>query len=114
MHSETPPPVMTVPASTTLACNPANGEVTWQVPFVAATTGITGKPLEAVFQVANTPAVNEVPIEEVIKVLIGTGVGRMEAMKTVARERGLSKREVYKLMSGPAGPKAKPGETGRN
>jgi DNA-binding phage protein len=29
----------------------------------------------------------------------------MEAMKTVARERGLSKREVYKLMSGPAGPK---------
>ncbi len=56
---------------------------------------------------ALTPEVNDVPIEEVIEVLIGTGVGRMEAMKTVARERGLSKREVYKLMSGPAGPKAK-------
>jgi 16S rRNA (cytidine1402-2'-O)-methyltransferase len=63
---------------------------------------------------ADAPAVSEVPIEEVIEVLIGTGVGRMEAMKTVARERGLSKREVYKLMSGPAGPKAKPGETRRN
>jgi 16S rRNA (cytidine1402-2'-O)-methyltransferase len=63
---------------------------------------------------AARPEVNDVPIEEVIEVLIGTGVGRMEAMKTVARERGLSKREVYKLMSGPAGPKPKPGVTGRN
>lgn len=51
---------MKSPASSTLACNPANGEVTWQVPFVAATTGVTGKPLEAVFQIVNTPAVNEV------------------------------------------------------
>jgi hypothetical protein len=31
----------------------------------------------------------------------------MEALKTVARGRGLSKREVYKLVSGPAGPKVK-------
>jgi 16S rRNA (cytidine1402-2'-O)-methyltransferase len=62
---------------------------------------------------ALTPAVNDVPIEEVIEVLIGTGVERMEAMKTVARERGLSKREVYKLMSGPAGPKLKTGENGK-
>jgi hypothetical protein len=48
------------PSSTTLACNAANGEVTWTIPFVAATTGITGKPLEVVFQVTNTPAVNQV------------------------------------------------------
>jgi DNA-binding phage protein len=43
-----------------------------------------------------------------IQALIAAGVERMEAMKTVARERGLSKRDVYKLLSGPAGPKAKP------
>ncbi len=55
-----------------------------------------------------TPVANDVPIEDMIQALIGAGVERMEAMKTVARERGLSKREVYKLMSGPAGPKAKP------
>ncbi len=48
------------PASTTLACNPGNGQVTWQIPVVAATTGISGKPLEAVFQVTNTPAVNQI------------------------------------------------------
>jgi len=54
-----------------------------------------------------TPPVNDVPVEEMIQALIAAGVERMEAMKTVARERGLSKREVYKLMSGPAGPKAK-------
>ncbi len=55
-----------------------------------------------------TPAgESDVPIEEVIEALIATGVDRMDAMKTVARERGLSKREVYKLISGPGGPKAK-------
>jgi 16S rRNA (cytidine1402-2'-O)-methyltransferase len=54
------------------------------------------------------PVTADVPIEVVIDVLIGAGVDRMEAMKTVARERGLSKREVYKLISGPAGPKVKP------
>jgi 16S rRNA (cytidine1402-2'-O)-methyltransferase len=54
------------------------------------------------------PPVENVPIEDMIQALIAAGVERMEAMKTVARERGLSKREVYKLLSGPAGPKAKP------
>lgn len=54
------------------------------------------------------PLADDVPIEEMIQSLIAAGVERMEAMKTVARERGLSKREVYKLLSGPAGPKAKP------
>jgi 16S rRNA (cytidine1402-2'-O)-methyltransferase len=56
---------------------------------------------------ALTPATNDVPIEETIAVLMAAGVERMDAMKTVARERGLSKREIYKLMSGPPGPKAK-------
>lgn len=55
------------------------------------------------------PPADEVPIEDMIQALIAAGVDRMEAMKTVARERGLSKRDVYKLMSGPAGPKPKSG-----
>jgi 16S rRNA (cytidine1402-2'-O)-methyltransferase len=54
------------------------------------------------------PPVENVPIEDMIQSLIAAGVERMEAMKTVARERGLSKRDVYKLLSGPAGPKPKP------
>ncbi len=56
---------------------------------------------------SRAPVVEEVPVEEMIRGLIAAGVERMEAMKTVARERGLSKREVYKLLSGPAGPKIK-------
>jgi 16S rRNA (cytidine1402-2'-O)-methyltransferase len=54
------------------------------------------------------PPMENIPIEDMIQALIAAGVERMEAMKTVARERGLSKREVYKLLSGPAGPKPKP------
>jgi 16S rRNA (cytidine1402-2'-O)-methyltransferase len=54
------------------------------------------------------PPEENVPIEDMIQALIAAGVERMDAMKTVARERGLSKREIYKLLSGPAGPKAKP------
>lgn len=38
---------------------------------------------------------------EAIERLIEAGIPRMEAIKTVARERGLSKREVYKLALGP-------------
>jgi 16S rRNA (cytidine1402-2'-O)-methyltransferase len=54
------------------------------------------------------PPPENVPVEDMIQALIATGVDRMDAMKTVARERGLSKRDVYKLLSGPAGPKPKP------
>jgi 16S rRNA (cytidine1402-2'-O)-methyltransferase len=54
-----------------------------------------------------TPATHDVPVEDMIEALMGAGVPRMDAMKTVARERGLSKREVYKLLSGPPGPKQK-------
>ena len=54
---------------------------------------------------ADAPQAADVPIEVMIETLIGAGIERMEAIKTVARERGLSKREVYKLISGPRGPK---------
>lgn len=50
---------------------------------------------------ASEPAQDLTPPEEAVAMLVSAGIDRMEAMKTVARERGLSKREVYKLVSGP-------------
>lgn len=47
-------------ASSTPTCNAANGLVTWNIPFIPATAGVTGAPVEAVIQVTNTPAVNQV------------------------------------------------------
>ncbi len=40
--------------------DPGTGLVTWTVPFIPATTGITDAPMEARFTVANIPAVNQV------------------------------------------------------
>lgn len=40
--------------------NPASGEVVWNIGDVPATKGVLGEPLEAIFQVENTPAVNQV------------------------------------------------------
>jgi 16S rRNA (cytidine1402-2'-O)-methyltransferase len=45
---------------------------------------------------ATSPAPDERPIEEAVDALVREGVPRMEAIKQVARRRGLSKREVYK------------------
>ena len=45
-------------------------------------------------------AESEVPIEEAFDQLIAAGTSRMDAMKAVARERGLSKRDVYQKLSG--------------
>jgi 16S rRNA (cytidine1402-2'-O)-methyltransferase len=39
------------------------------------------------------------PIEEAFEKLLEAGVSRMDAMKTVARERGLSKREIYQRLT---------------
>jgi 16S rRNA (cytidine1402-2'-O)-methyltransferase len=41
--------------------------------------------------------VDDTPIEQAIHTLEASGVPRMDAIKQVARSRGLSKREVYKL-----------------
>ncbi|MDE2019209.1 MAG: hypothetical protein KGJ13_02560 [Patescibacteria group bacterium] len=49
----------TIPSSTP-SCNPANGQVTWQIPSLPANTGVVGAPAEAIIQVQNTPAVNQV------------------------------------------------------
>jgi 16S rRNA (cytidine1402-2'-O)-methyltransferase len=42
------------------------------------------------------------PIEKALESQIGSGLSRMEAMKAIARERGISKREVYKQVLQPA------------
>jgi 16S rRNA (cytidine1402-2'-O)-methyltransferase len=42
--------------------------------------------------------VDDTPLDEAVEKLVESGVPRMEAFKTVARQRGLSKREVYKKL----------------
>ena len=41
-------------------CDPTTGLVSWTVPLIPATTGVISPKAEAVFQVVNTPAVNQV------------------------------------------------------
>ena len=45
---------------------------------------------------AGGPEQTDTPLKEAVAILIEQGVPRMEALKTVAKQRGLSKREVYK------------------
>jgi 16S rRNA (cytidine1402-2'-O)-methyltransferase len=45
---------------------------------------------------AAAPPPDDTPLEEAVEALIREGVPRMDAIKQVARRRGLSKREVYK------------------
>jgi 16S rRNA (cytidine1402-2'-O)-methyltransferase len=45
------------------------------------------------------PVATDLPVEEAIGLLVAAGIPRMDAIKTVARERGLSKREVYRLVA---------------
>lgn len=48
-------------ASTSLPTyNAGTGEVTWTIPFIPATAGVASPPVSAIFQVSNTPAVNQV------------------------------------------------------
>ena len=44
---------------------------------------------------ALAPAADDTPLAEAVEALVGQGVARMDAIKQVARRRGLSKREVY-------------------
>jgi 16S rRNA (cytidine1402-2'-O)-methyltransferase len=47
-----------------------------------------------------SPMVSATPVEDAVRELEQQGVPRMDAIKQVARERGLSKREVYSRVSG--------------
>jgi uncharacterized repeat protein (TIGR01451 family) len=40
--------------------NAGTGQVTWIIPFIPATTGVISPPVQAVFQITNTPAVNQI------------------------------------------------------
>jgi 16S rRNA (cytidine1402-2'-O)-methyltransferase len=44
---------------------------------------------------AEGPPPDDTPLGEAVEALVGNGVARMDAIKQVARRRGLSKREVY-------------------
>jgi 16S rRNA (cytidine1402-2'-O)-methyltransferase len=46
---------------------------------------------------------DDTPLEEAVRVAEQQGLPRMDAIKQVARQRGLSKREVYRLISGNGG-----------
>jgi 16S rRNA (cytidine1402-2'-O)-methyltransferase len=46
------------------------------------------------------PVASDTPVEEAVRELEQKGVPRMDAIKQVARERGLSKREVYAKFTG--------------
>ena len=46
-----------------------------------------------------TIQVDETPLAEAVEKLVQSGVPKMEALKTVARQRGLPKREVYKQLN---------------
>ena len=41
---------------------------------------------------------SEIPIEEHMKIYEDKGIDRKEAMKLVAKERGISKRDVYNYL----------------
>jgi 16S rRNA (cytidine1402-2'-O)-methyltransferase len=41
---------------------------------------------------------DDIPLDTAVEKLMEAGLSRMQALKTVARERGLSKREVYKKL----------------
>jgi 16S rRNA (cytidine1402-2'-O)-methyltransferase len=48
---------------------------------------------------SNRPVQPTEPMEKAMANQIGSGLSRMDAMKAIARERGISKREVYKHLA---------------
>lgn len=64
---------------------------------LAARDAIKGE-MTVLIAKAEHPAVDDTPIPEAVNRLVQQGMPRMEAMKTVARNRGLSKRDVYRAV----------------
>jgi 16S rRNA (cytidine1402-2'-O)-methyltransferase len=48
---------------------------------------------------ASEPLHDDTPPEDAVEALVRAGASPMDAMKTVARQRGLSKRDVYKIVN---------------
>jgi hypothetical protein len=47
-------------ASSTFSYSAGTGLITWTIPFIPATAGVIGAPIQEVFQVSDTPAINQV------------------------------------------------------
>ena len=47
---------------------------------------------------AAAPPPDDSPLDEAVRALMGNGTPRMDAIKQVARSRGLSKRQVYESL----------------
>lgn len=62
-----------------------------EIPLKGEFTLLIGKAAAA------EPARDDTPVAEAIAARVGSGMSRMDAIKSVARDRGLSKREVYRL-----------------
>lgn len=66
---------------------------------LAARTSVKGEITLLIGRGEETAAEDGEPAEQVARLVVG-GMTRMEAIKTVARRRGLGKREVYRLVEG--------------
>lgn len=56
---------------------------------------------------ALAPPPDDTPVDQAVAMRLQAGLSRMDAMKAVARERGLSKRDVYKMTNPTGGSKPK-------
>lgn len=70
---------------------------------LSARTGVKGEITLVIGKAVNAVVTSEKTLPEAYGELLASGVPRMDAMKTLARERGLSKREVYAALEERAG-----------
>jgi 16S rRNA (cytidine1402-2'-O)-methyltransferase len=63
--------------------------------ILAARPAVKGE-ITVVIGKATAPAREDVPVREAVEALVRDGMARMEAIKAVARARGMPKREVYR------------------
>jgi 16S rRNA (cytidine1402-2'-O)-methyltransferase len=74
------------------------GTVEEAIAALRARPGVKGE-LTVLIAKADEPAASSAPIREAVARLEREGVPRMDAMRRVARERGISKRDVYREIS---------------
>lgn len=65
---------------------------------LAARPAIKGEFTILIGKAQETPRDTSMPVREAVEHLIALGIPRMDAIKQIARERGLSKREIYRLL----------------
>jgi 16S rRNA (cytidine1402-2'-O)-methyltransferase len=62
---------------------------------LAARTAVKGE-ITLLIGKSTAPVVDQTPLGDAVESFVGQGLSRMDAIKAVAHQRGLSKREVYK------------------